>query len=65
MKNRQYDPLDFVPTPPVARKLLAESQARTKRLEILATLSEQLHSATDNSNERDDGPCEEPTSCRN
>ena len=43
MKAKQFDPLDFVPSPPIARKLLAESRALTRRLEILSALSEQLH----------------------
>ena len=43
MRSKKYDPLGFVPSPPVARKLLAESRALTRRLEILADLSEQLH----------------------
>lgn len=49
MRPKRYDPLDFVPSPQVARQLLAESQALTRRLEILVHLSDQLHSPDNNS----------------
>jgi hypothetical protein len=63
MKHRLYDPLNFVPPPHIARELLAESRARTRRLEILASLSEQLHTGQSDFGETDGSPNEEAPSC--
>jgi len=42
MARRPYDPLDFVPSPEIVRKKLADTLTLAERLRILLELAERL-----------------------
>jgi len=47
MARRPYDPLDFVPSPEIVRKKLADTLRLAERLRILLELAERLRLAAD------------------